>query len=517
MNELANAVPDGYSTFNPYITVSDVPALIEFLQRTFGGVVTGTIRQPDGKIEHVEIRVGDSLLMIGPPHVDALIRTHEEHRAGTFYVFVADVDATYDRALACGAGAWEAPNEKFYGDRTAAVTDTNGNVWWIAKRQRRLSAAELQMRADQRWRKKSDNRDTRAPGRGTSPDMLFENGTMREQGASKVTPDGYRTINSYLTVTDVLGLIDFLERTFDGVLTEKITQPDGLIEHAEIRVGNSLLMVGPPQVDSIMGDHTRHRSGTFYVFVPDVDDTFRRAVACGAEVWESPSDRFYGDRVAAIGDPNGNRWWIATRKRALTLNELQRRADEHWHVRTRAIGESVSRADLLEVLRSHRYAVEASIAADGTPEAALVEFVVNEGLELFFDSFDSTRKVANLRRDPRVAFVIGGQTPGDARTVQYEGTVDSPCGTELERFKSAYFATNPDGIRRSKLPGISYFRVRPRWIRYANFNAAPAQIVVFEGAALGSDHHGEGQRATSPYTQIKRPWQPRSEPDAVIT
>lgn len=160
--------------------------------------------------------------------------------------------------------------------------------------------------------------------------------------------------------------------------------------------------------------------------------------------------------------------------------------------------------------------MEASIAAEGAPEAAPVEFVVNEGLELFIDSFESTRKVANLRCDPRVAFVIGGQTLGDARTVQYEGTVDSPSGAELEQYKSDYFTTHPEGIRRSKLPGISYFRVRPRWIRYANFNAAPAQIVVFEGAALGGDHRVEGRRSTSPYTQLKRPWQPKSEPDAVF-
>ena len=74
----------------------------------------------------------------------------------------------------------------------------------------------------------------------------------------------------------------------------------------------------------------------------------------------------------------------------------------------------------------------ASHAAEGPPEAALVGFLVNNRLELFFDSFDSTRKVANLRRDPRIAFVIGGYTIGDERTVQYEGVVDVPTGAEFE-------------------------------------------------------------------------------------
>jgi PhnB protein len=140
---------------NPYITAQDVPALVDFLQRAFGGVVKVRIQQPDGRLEHAEVTVGDSTLMIGPPQVDALIRSHETNRPGTFYVFVPDVDATYARAMACGGGAWTPPAETFYGDRIAAITDTNGNVWWIATRKETLSAAQLQARADQRWHKKA--------------------------------------------------------------------------------------------------------------------------------------------------------------------------------------------------------------------------------------------------------------------------------------------------------------------------------------------------------------------------
>jgi hypothetical protein len=147
---------------------------------------------------------------------------------------------------------------------------------------------------------------------------------------------------------------------------------------------------------------------------------------------------------------------------------------------------SPTKARLLEFLRLHRHAVQASRAADGAPQAALVWFVVNDRLELFFDSFDSTRKVANLRSDPRIALVIGGNTTGNERTVQYEGVVDTPTGAELEQFQRDYFAALPDGRRRSKLPGITYFRVRPRWIRFGDYNVAPPQIVVFEGAALHS-------------------------------
>jgi PhnB protein len=157
-SESTSSTPVGYNTLNPYLTVKDVPTLIAFLQDAFGALVTQQVTQPDGRIEHAELRVGDSLLMIGPPEVDGLIRTHEDHSPGTFYVFVSDVDATYSQAMAHGAAAWAMPTDTFYGDRVAAVTDTNGNVWWLATRLTQLSDEQRQARADQHWRRKSATR-----------------------------------------------------------------------------------------------------------------------------------------------------------------------------------------------------------------------------------------------------------------------------------------------------------------------------------------------------------------------
>ena len=176
----------------------------------------------------------------------------------------------------------------------------------------------------------------------------------------------------------------------------------------------------------------------------------------------------------------------------------------------------MERAELIEFIRLHHHAVEASHTIQGPPEAALVGFVVNDRLELFFDTFDSTRKVANLRRDPRVAFVIGGYAIGDERTVQYEGEVDTPTGTELEEFKSSYFAVHPDGVRRATLPGITYFRVRPRWIRYTNFNVTPAQVAVFEGAGLDAADSAKEYTVAASYGRLKEPWQPEIERQGVF-
>lgn len=493
-SQSSKAAPEGYSTLNPYITVKDVPALIDFLKRAFGGIIKEQIEQPDGQIEHAEVQVGNSLLIIGPTKVDALIRGHEKNLPATFYVFVPDVDSAYGRAMACGAHAWALPSETFYGDRLAAVTDTNGNAWWIATRKETLDSEQLQTRADLHWHQRSSEHGTTI--------------ATADAGAAN-PPAGYRTVNPYVSVGDKRGLIGFVERTFDGTLIRQIKQPDGQTEHADIRIGDSVLMVGPPEIDARAQAEDHPRTTSFYVFVSDVDATFDKAISRGAALIEAPTERFFGDRVAEVKDPYGNHWWIATRKQTMEVRELQERANEHWDVRSRAVGQRVGKAEVLDFLRSHRYAVQATVTEQGLPQAALVGFVVTDKLELFFDTFSSTRKAKNLARDPHLAMVIGGQA-ADQRTVQYEGTVDTPTGEELEALKRAYFALHPDGLRRSKLTGIHYFRVRPTWVRYTNFNAAPAQIVAFEGAALNTDI-GVPATRVSHFTKLKAPWQPKAE------
>jgi general stress protein 26 len=144
----------------------------------------------------------------------------------------------------------------------------------------------------------------------------------------------------------------------------------------------------------------------------------------------------------------------------------------------------VSKQAIVDFLRLHRYGVAATQGANGTPEAALVGYIVSDRLEIFFDSFENTRKIANLRHNPRLAFVAGGMTVGDERTVQLDGVVEYPGGEELERLKEAYFADLPDGRRRSKLPGIMYLRIRPLWVRYTDFNVVPPVLTEFHSAQL---------------------------------
>ncbi|HTF55900.1 MAG TPA: pyridoxamine 5'-phosphate oxidase family protein [Planctomycetota bacterium] len=140
--------------------------------------------------------------------------------------------------------------------------------------------------------------------------------------------------------------------------------------------------------------------------------------------------------------------------------------------------------ELLAFMRSHSLAVQASVSPSGAPQAAVVAFAVTDDFEILFDALESTRKIPNLRKNPKIALVIGGLTEGNERTVQYEGVADEPHGAPLERLKEIYFARFPDGRDRLTWPGLVYVRVRPRWIRYSDFNRRPPEIVEFKGEQL---------------------------------
>jgi hypothetical protein len=141
----------------------------------------------------------------------------------------------------------------------------------------------------------------------------------------------------------------------------------------------------------------------------------------------------------------------------------------------------MTKSQLVEFMRRHKYAVQTSVAPDGHPQAAVVGIVVTDDAQLFFDTLDSTRKCSNLRRHPRCAFVIGTEDP---TTVQYEGDADEPTGAELDGLQRRYFERFPDGRARLLWPGISYFRVRPRWIRHSNFGGDAPAISEFTAAEL---------------------------------
>ena len=97
-------------------------------------------------------------------------------------------------------------------------------------------------------------------------------------------------------------------------------RPDGSVQHAQVKIGNSIVMLGEPS------GPFKPMPSSNYVYVQDADAVFNKAVAAGAAVVLPIADQYYGDRMGGVRDPQGNLWWIATRKEELSLDELMKRA-----------------------------------------------------------------------------------------------------------------------------------------------------------------------------------------------
>ena len=139
--------------------------------------------------------------------------------------------------------------------------------------------------------------------------------------AVKPIPDGYHSITPYLVVPGVATLLDFLKQAFEAQELHRMLRPDGTVMHAEVRIGDSLVMMGEP-----MGD-TQPLLGSLYLYVNDVDTVYQRALQAGATSTSAPAAQFYGDRSAGLKDPAGNQWWVATHKEDVPPEEIAKRAE----------------------------------------------------------------------------------------------------------------------------------------------------------------------------------------------
>lgn len=132
-------------------------------------------------------------------------------------------------------------------------------------------------------------------------------------------PAGYHTVTPYLVVGDAEGLIAFLRAAFHGEERSRTVRPDGTIANAEMRIGDSMVMVAQAR------EPWKPMPSGFYLYVPDTDAVYKAALAAGGVSVMEPSDQFYGDRNAGVRDPWGNHWWIATHIEDVDEAEIQRR------------------------------------------------------------------------------------------------------------------------------------------------------------------------------------------------
>jgi uncharacterized protein YhbP (UPF0306 family) len=141
----------------------------------------------------------------------------------------------------------------------------------------------------------------------------------------------------------------------------------------------------------------------------------------------------------------------------------------------------MEKAELLAYIHSQRLGVLGTLAPSGAPQAALVGYAITPDLEILFDTLQTTRKYRNMAANPRVSFTVGNTAGhGDERTVQYEGIAEELKDESLQRLRPVYFAAWPDGVDRVQWPHITWFVIRPRWIRYSDFNVPLTQEWTFQ-------------------------------------
>jgi PhnB protein len=243
------AVREGFTTVTPYIRVGK-EGLVDFLVRVFDAQETFGERGSGGGM-HRELRIGDSMLMIGEGGAGAA--GVMPIRPVAFHVFVKDVDATFERAIAAGATALGEPADRHYGERAGFVTDPFGNRWYIA------------------------------------------------------TPLGSQSLASALrTVTPVLHLegaaeyVDFLKRALGAIDEMRAPGPSGELRYGRVRVGDAAIELGE-------GDPM---PGSFMLYVADPDTLYQQAIAAGATSIMPLSDQPYG-RVGGVEDAVGNQWFFS--------------------------------------------------------------------------------------------------------------------------------------------------------------------------------------------------------------
>jgi PhnB protein len=148
--------------------------------------------------------------------------------------------------------------------------------------------------------------------------------------ATKAIPDGYHSVTPYLIIKGAAAAIDFYKRAFGATELMRMPSPDGRIGHAEIKIGDSAIMLADehPQMGYRSPQTLGGSAVSMMVYVDRVDDVFKKAVEMGAKELQPVQDQFYGDRSGTLQDPFGHTWTIATHMEDIPPEEMRKRAEK---------------------------------------------------------------------------------------------------------------------------------------------------------------------------------------------
>jgi PhnB protein len=244
----------GFRTLTPYLLVPGAAKLITFFKQAFGAEEIFRVPRPGSDlIMHAELRIADSMVELADATAEF------KPRASSNILYVPDVDAVFQRAVAAGATSLAAPTDRPYGDREGAVKDPGGNTWYITT-----------------------------------------------HGSGEHIAANTPSIVPVFLVQNAEKYVEFLKQSFDAREVFMLKDPQGKIRVVNLRVGNSVLSGGEV--------HGEFQAAPFllHMYVPDTDSVYANALRHGATSIRGLEDAPYGDRTATVQDPSGNLWSLAT-------------------------------------------------------------------------------------------------------------------------------------------------------------------------------------------------------------
>jgi len=246
----------GFRMVTPYVVATNAIGLVDFMKDLLGAEEKFRAVAPAGGL-HCELKVGDSMMMVGGGGEGLAWRG--EAGPMPFHVYVPDVDAAYRKAMEAGCQSFDPPSDHEWGERSANIKDPFGNFWYLA---------------------------------------TFHGDTWFRPGFS--------TVQSCLHPLRAEPVVQFLRRAFGAKEMGRHADPQGVVLHSTITIGDSTV-----ELTEAMGPY-QPMPGMFYLYVPDVDATYQRALSAGASSIHAPALQDYGDRTAAVKDVFGNQWYLAT-------------------------------------------------------------------------------------------------------------------------------------------------------------------------------------------------------------
>ncbi|HKV37388.1 MAG TPA: VOC family protein [Pyrinomonadaceae bacterium] len=281
--------PNSVRSLSLYICVAGASAAIDFYREAFGAKELSRLSEPDGKIGHAEIQIGNTVIMISDEYPDygALSPQTIGGSSVKIHLDVNDVDAFAARAIKAGATLTRPIEDQFYGDRSGQIADPFGYTWIVSTHLKDVPTEDMQKEFD---------KFTEEQAAKNSYEGSVKEDKMRRENRRAVTP--------YLTVRRPGELIDFVTEAFGGIEHFRATGSAGGM-HAEVSIGDSVVMIGG-------AEHIEPMPTAIHLYVPDVDEAYERALQAGAKSLMPVADQPYGERSGGVEDVHGNRWYIAT-------------------------------------------------------------------------------------------------------------------------------------------------------------------------------------------------------------